>query len=456
MASDPRFAFCFAGHGFVPLEAARDFYRASDVFRTSIQEVEDAVADFYKTELDPRAFISIPEYLEEAEARPAFTPNFENDSRDNLPTTPPATIVIFAAQYALARTVQEAGVRPWSVVGYSLGETVAAIFTKDVPLDVGIRLLLRRDKLYNNRDLIPDEGGMVTVQTDRDTTLRTLAKAGLSGTVDVGGYPHPGSTILSGNAKALDIAQETLSRDGIENQRRSISLGMHSSHVDRAASELRHNPAIFPPEDSAKAKVSHGIAHWSCLGIELPQGTPLNANHWATIWRQPIHFKQCIEGMYNAARPDLPQKRLIYLDVGMGPRLTRLVQNTLQKEPDWEKGNVQGISCIASNTIDEAAKSQTGWSLKLLEKSLKPFLQPAQGRGQARFPTKPIGSRDFSTSSVKSDFGLRLVNTRKCHMLVSHHTNVSSWDMLTYDPQVDPHETDPSAGLTAAVAVTVI
>lgn len=383
MASHPRFAFCFAGQGFVPLEAARDLYRASDTFRTTIHDVEDVIDGFYKTGNDRRTFIPLTEYLEEAEARPAFTAEFGKDDNfdaEGCATTPPATLVIFAAQYALGRTIQAAGVQPWSVVGYSLGEIIAAIFTKDIPLGVGVRLLLRRDRLFIDRKLIPEEGGMATVQADSDTTVRALAKAGMLGTVDVAGFPHPDSTILSGHAKPLDVAQEVLKNSGIESQRRSISLGMHSAHIDRAANELRHSPTIFPPEDAAKAKISHGIRFWSCLGIELSHGTPLNANHWATIWRQPIHFKQCIEGIYNAARSDLPQKPLIYLDLGMGPRLTRLVQNTLQKDCDWQNGNVQGVSCIPANTIDESAKLQTGWSLKLLEKSLKPFLPVTQER----------------------------------------------------------------------------
>ncbi|KAI5366019.1 putative Acyl transferase domain superfamily, malonyl-CoA ACP transacylase, ACP-binding protein [Septoria linicola] len=159
-------------------------------------------------------------------------------------------------------------------------------------MQAAIKLLLRKEALFANRDLVPGEGGMVTVQQAPDQTATFLAQEGLSGVVDISGYPHPSSAILSGAASALDEVQERMSASGIDSQRRAIKYGMHATHVRPVADQLRSNENVFPEADSCEAKVKHDVVHWSNVsGTRLQSGPPLNANYWATQLTTPIHYK---------------------------------------------------------------------------------------------------------------------------------------------------------------------
>lgn len=360
--SPPRaLVFCFAGQGYVPLEASRDLYRTSPIFRDSINKVAAAIKSFHETENEPTTCISLPEYFMENEERPAHTPKSTPESTPNENLTPPsATIVIFAAQYALAKTLQSLNLHPTAVIGYSLGEHIGSMVTGSLPLSTGIRLLLRRDKLFSDKTLVPEIGGMVTVQAPPETTTRALAAHGAIGDVEISGYPHKKSVVISGKAEALDAAQEGLKDCDIGSDRRDIELGMHSSHVAGVAGNIRSDPERFCG-DHEEAKVVEGVEHWSCLGTKLQAGTPLNAKYWACQLVTPIHFRQCVEGVYEGRKEG---GEVVFLDLGMGPRLGRLVQNTLGDCEGWKEGRVWAVSCVQPMGLDGEVKGQEGWAMR--------------------------------------------------------------------------------------------
>lgn len=148
-STSPRVVFCFAGLGYVPLDATRDLYRTSKVFRNSIHDFEAAITAPYTQTQELRLTTSLTDYLAEPEPRPASVPGFdvESSSRDRGPTTPLASHVIQASQYALAHVIQARGLHPSSVAGYSLGEFIAAIFTGSLPLLSAIKFQMRREEL---------------------------------------------------------------------------------------------------------------------------------------------------------------------------------------------------------------------------------------------------------------------------------------------------------------------
>lgn len=268
------------------------------------------------------------------------------------------------------------GIKPSTVVGYSLGEFIAAIFTGSLPLLSAINFQMRREALYQDDTLVPERGGMLTVQAPPSQTTQTLARSGVAGDAEISGFPHPNSTILSGTAKVLDEAQEILSQASIATQRRDMKFGMHSSHIGAVTDRIRQDPESFLPTvdaDGREPKVVPGIDHWSCLGVKLSTGTPLNAKYWATLIRQPIHFQQCVQGIYEEHFNGQQGKEngdLIFLDLGMGPRLSRLIENTLKNTTEWKDGGIRSVSCVEPMTMDGHQKEKAGWAVEELEKKL--------------------------------------------------------------------------------------
>lgn len=79
IATAPKIVFCFAGQGYVPLEAAQDLYRTCDVFKDAIDEVDSNIASSTEQKLVEQTFIPLKEYLMEAEIRSAHVPPFQSD-----------------------------------------------------------------------------------------------------------------------------------------------------------------------------------------------------------------------------------------------------------------------------------------------------------------------------------------------------------------------------------------
>lgn len=377
----PHVVFCFAGLGYVPLDATRDLYRTSNVFRDSIHNFEATIAAHYATTKDIRKTIPLTDYLEESAPRPASVPGFDSGSKDTGPTTPLATHVIQASQYALAHTIQSHGIKPSSVVGYSLGEVIAALFTGSLSLPSAIDFQMRREALYQDTSLVPEPGGMLTVQAPPPDTVQTLARGGAAGDAEVSGYPHPKSTILSGTAKTLDRAQEILGEASIDTQRRDMKFGMHSSHVGAVTDRIRQNSDDFLLTvgiDGKEARVVPGIDHWSCLGFKLSTETPLNAKYWATMIRQPSHFQQCVQGMYEQhfyGEGARESGELVFMDLGMGPRLSRLIENSLKEKDEWKQGLIRAVGAVEPMKMSDEVKKKEGWAVAELEKKLSAIPQ---------------------------------------------------------------------------------
>lgn len=226
---------------------------------------------------------------------------------------------------------------------------------------------------------------MLTVQIPPEQVKSELKDNGLPS--EISGFPHPTSTVLSGDAHDLDIVHDTLEHHDIDAQRRNIEYDMHSSHVACVAEQIRTNADIFPPYEAQNAEVRPDIRHWSNVtGAELPKDTPLDANYWAEHPTTPIHFCQCVGGIYESAIRN--QQDVIFLDLGMGPRLTRLVQNTLQDTQQWKSGQVQAVSLITSTSFDEDLKSREGWALDSLRDSIKAVIKKAPKSWDTLFKQK--------------------------------------------------------------------
>lgn len=222
--------FTFAGQGYPPVEAARDLYRTSPVFRNAIEDVQNTIDNLLQEQaIESGHHIPLTEYLEEDEIRPPYATSFDRPLKTEEHSLPPSeTVVILAAQYALGKMLQSWGIIPRSVMAYSLGELVAGTFTGSYTLPAVMKLLTRRESLLADRSLIPQKGALALVHTDGDSVKEVLAKEGLLGTVDIAGFSNPVTTCLAGNAEPMEIALEKFDAAEIGVRRVKLEVGMVS------------------------------------------------------------------------------------------------------------------------------------------------------------------------------------------------------------------------------------
>ncbi|KAK5999984.1 hypothetical protein QM012_005072 [Aureobasidium pullulans] len=367
--SSQHIVFTFAGQGFPPVEAARDLYRTSKVFQHAIRDVQNTIDRLLQEQaIQSGRHIPLTEYLEEDQVRPPYATSFDQPPATEEQSLPPSeTVVILAAQYALGKMLQSWDISPRSVMAYSLGELVASTFTGSYTLPAVMKLLARREALFTDRSLIPHKGALALVHTDGDRVKQILATAGLLGTVDIAGFSNPVTTCLAGDAEPMEVALEKFEAAEVDIRRVKLEVGMHSQHVQALADHVRSSPTIFPIEDSVDCKVVPGIDHWSSLGFQMPTGAPLNVNHYATLLRRPLRYKECVEGIYRKHMKEQPEQELVFIDMGMGPgQLYKSIMFTLKDTPEWQVGQVKATASIDPVEAGDG-KTKLGWATSQLK-----------------------------------------------------------------------------------------
>ncbi|MFD0635238.1 type I polyketide synthase [Catenulispora yoronensis] len=151
---------------------------------------------------------------------------------------------VFVAEYALARQLLRWGVEPQLMIGYSLGEYVAACLSGVLSLADALRLVAFRAQLIA---ALP-EGAMLAVACDEarlrsvlGTTLDDLDVAIRTGT----------QLVLAGPVDAVAAASKLLLGVGIGNRRLETTHAFHSRMLLPAADELtawvKENVTLNPP-----------------------------------------------------------------------------------------------------------------------------------------------------------------------------------------------------------------
>ncbi|MFD9667474.1 type I polyketide synthase [Rhodococcus sp. NPDC059968] len=167
------------------------------------------------------------------------------DAGDEIHRTEFAQPALFAAEYALARTLGELGIEPAWLVGHSVGEYAAAAHAGVFGLDDACRLIVARGRLMQQ---LPAGGTMLAVRAKPDEVADLLAGEPAAALAAVNG---PRDVVLSGAADALDRLGAALTAAGLLVRRLTVSHAFHSpamAPMQDAFAEVAADCTYRPPE----------------------------------------------------------------------------------------------------------------------------------------------------------------------------------------------------------------
>ncbi|GAA2696465.1 type I polyketide synthase [Nonomuraea recticatena] len=152
---------------------------------------------------------------------------------------------VFVAEYALARRLMRWGLRPEVMIGYSLGEYVAACLAGVLSLPDALRLVAYRAKLITSQP----EGAMLAVSANE---RRLTAVLGEEGSRDLDVAVRTGSqVVLAGPVAAVEAAAARLLEAKIGHRRLETTHAFHSRMLAPVAGELTtwiaDNITLRPP-----------------------------------------------------------------------------------------------------------------------------------------------------------------------------------------------------------------
>lgn len=339
--SDRPIAFMFTGLGTHYINMAEELIQVEPIF----QEVVDYCCQFLKPilGLDLIDVIYPHKNREISSVRSSSTSKSQSDlnlrqmlGRDKeqfdkvtqrLNETYLTQPAIFIIEYALAQLWMSWGIHPVAMIGYSIGEYVAATLAGVLSLEDALTLVAKRAQMIQE---LP-EGAMLAVPLAEEE-VRPLLNKNLS----LSAINGSSLCVIAGTIEAVDELEGLLTERGLACRRLLTSHAFHSHMMEPMAAsftELVKTSNLQPPKIPY---ISNVTGTW----ITAEQAT--NPYYWTQHLCQPVCFAEGINQLWKKRNP-------ILLEVGPGQTLGSLALQCLQSDSTSDKV----ILCSLRHSYDQ-------------------------------------------------------------------------------------------------------
>ena len=275
-AGDRPVAFLFPGLGDHYPGMAAGLYRDEPVFRREIDRAADVLKPLLGTDL--RTLLFPPGSGEESSGGPdlkAMLGRTDPLAGSPLARTAMAQPALFAVELALARLWMSWGLRPAALLGYSLGEYVAACVAGVLSAEDAFRVVAERARLIEG---LP-AGAMLAVALREEETTPLLGD-GLS----VAAVNGPALTVVSGLPEEVERLARTLAEQGIASRTLPTTHAFHSRTMEPIAGAVREVLASVRLRAPEIPYVSNVTGTW----VTAQEATDPDA--WVAHMLRPVRF----------------------------------------------------------------------------------------------------------------------------------------------------------------------
>jgi acyl transferase domain-containing protein/acyl carrier protein len=222
---------------------------------------------------------------------------------------------LFVIEYALAQLWQVWGVRPQAMIGYSIGEYVAACLAGVLSLEDALMLVARRAHMIQS---LPD-GAMLAIPLSEQEVQPLLGE-----TLSLSAINGSSLCVVAGATEAIDELEHQLSRKGLACRRLVTSHAFHSHlmvpMVD-SFSKLVKTVQLQPPQIPYVSNVT---------GTWITAAEATDPNYWTQHLCQPVRFADGVSQLWQKYAP-------VLLEVGPGQTLSSLALQCLESHQVADK-----------------------------------------------------------------------------------------------------------------------
>ncbi|MFJ2173755.1 amino acid adenylation domain-containing protein [Streptomyces sp. NPDC087851] len=258
--------FVFPGQGAQWAGMAKELLVSSPVFAARVQECADA--------LEPYVDWSLLDVLTGDAA-----------SLDRVDVVQP---VLWAVMLGLAELWKSAGVRPAAVLGHSQGEIAAACVAGALSLEDGAKVAALRSRIAAR---LAGKGGGLWLPLSAERAEALLQR--WPGRLWVAVMNGPESTVVTGDAPALEELAAWCGREGIDFRTFSAAYASHSPRVEELREPLLEALAGITPRAA-------DIPFYSTVDVAAVDGTGLDAAYWYRNMREPVRFDPAVRLLLDA------------------------------------------------------------------------------------------------------------------------------------------------------------
>ncbi|MFJ5034114.1 type I polyketide synthase [Streptomyces sp. NPDC088560] len=283
--------FVFPGQGAQWVGMAVELLDSSPVFAARFAQCAVALDEFVEW--------SLVDVVRGVEGAPGF---------DRVDVVQP---VLWAVMVSLAALWESFGVRPAAVVGHSQGEIAAAVVAGALSLSDGARVVALRSRAIV---ALAGRGGMVSVALDAEGAGELAGR--WAGRVSVAAVNGPTSTVVAGDADALDELVAYAEESGVRVRRIDVDYASHSAHVEAIEGELA---GVLAP---VVASVP-GVPFFSTVTGEWVESAQTDAGYWYRNLRQTVRLKPAVDAL-------IEEGHGAFLEMSPHPVLTVPVAETVE------------------------------------------------------------------------------------------------------------------------------
>ncbi|MEK6278976.1 MAG: aminotransferase class III-fold pyridoxal phosphate-dependent enzyme [Acidobacteriota bacterium] len=291
--------FMFPGQGAQYVNMGRNLYDAGGEFRLVVDECAAVAQSTLKFDLRE---ILYPE------------PGRENASQQQLNETVVTQTCLFTVECALARQLEQWGIKPAAMIGHSLGEYVAACLSGVFNLEAAMRLVAERGRLMQE---LP-RGVMLAVSLGADQLRQEIAAIsnGAEEQLWLTAVNAPQRCVVGGAEAAIAELERHLELRQIQTKRLPTSHAFHTAMVEPVLPVYERVLAQAMKGKLSVPFVSNRSGEWA--QAEQVQST----QYWLRHMREPVEFSAGVSTIAAAGN-------WIWVEVGPGGALGRLVRQTL-------------------------------------------------------------------------------------------------------------------------------
>ena len=300
--------FMFPGQGSQYTDMGIDLYKSEPVFRQEIDRCFEILKSLIGYDLKETLYPSLEEYRSNKSNRTTIS-----EMIDQTEITQP---VIFIIEYALAKLIMTWGIKPWAMIGHSIGEYTAAHLAGVFSLEDALKIAASRGKAM--QQMPPGEMLGVPLPEKELSLLLTefgeLSLAAVNGTRDC---------VVSGPPEAVDRFAHRLLEKDCKSRPLHTSHAFHSQMMDPMLSDFEkimkqvslHKPRI--------PYLSNMTGRW------ITSEEAVDPAYWVTHARNTVRFHDGLSELLKKAQ------KAVLLEVGPG----RVLSTFARRNPDKTAGH---------------------------------------------------------------------------------------------------------------------
>jgi acyl transferase domain-containing protein/acyl carrier protein len=285
-----RVAFLFPGQGTQYPAMAAGLYQQISQFRIELEKC-----------------LSLCEQLDEAHIRRLLLDPRDGDDQV-IRATSSAQLSLFVIEYALAKTLMAWGIKPYAMLGHSLGEYVAACIAGVFTLDDALKLVSQRGKLMQAME----PGAMLAVHLS-EQQLREWMPVGL----DIAAVNGPEQCTVAGSLVMIDAFAASLQKQNIVAKPLQTSHAFHSAMMEPMLNDYERVLGEIEFRRPQLPYLSNVTGTW------ITDAQAMDRRYYLDHIRQAVRF---VDGITQLA----VEENVLFIELGAGGVLTAFAKQQSQ------------------------------------------------------------------------------------------------------------------------------